>query len=87
MQEGISKWVISNFDQVRIKKKELEERIGGFRRRIQAGNRARGLVDLESKLQYELDIILKKEELMWHQRSRVKWLKDGDQNTKYYIQK
>jgi hypothetical protein len=39
---------------------------------------------LERKLQNELREILKKEEMMWFQRSRAKWLIDGDQNTRYY---
>lgn len=28
--------------------------------------------------------LLKKEELMWFQRSKTKWITDGDHNTKYY---
>jgi DNA-binding NtrC family response regulator len=39
---------------------------------------------LENKLQIELSETLKKEELMWYQRSRAKWLTDGDRNTRYY---
>jgi hypothetical protein len=35
-------------------------------------------------LQTELSVLLKQEELMWHQRSRARWLLDGDRNTKYY---
>lgn len=28
--------------------------------------------------------LLKKEETMWHQRSRVNWMRDGDQNTAFF---
>ncbi|MCI12397.1 protein binding protein, partial [Trifolium medium] len=48
------------------------------------GNRSSGLRRLETKLQCELHDIMKKEELMWFQRSRAKWLSDGDRNTRYY---
>lgn len=39
---------------------------------------------LEKKLISELNLIIKQEEIMWFQRSRMKWLVDDDQNTKYY---
>ncbi|MCH92139.1 hypothetical protein A2U01_0013073, partial [Trifolium medium] len=38
----------------------------------------------EAKIQKELAHILKAEELMWFQRSRARWLVDGDWNTRYY---
>lgn len=42
------------------------------------------LVNLEKELQLELADILHREELLWFQRSRTKWLQDGDRNTRYY---
>lgn len=39
------------------------------------------------KLSKELDELLLREEMMWRQRSRVKELKEGDRNTKYFQRK
>jgi hypothetical protein len=59
VRDSIGIWRLESFDQIRKKKKELMARIGGIQRRVQAGNRDRGLVFLETKLQSSLDIILK----------------------------
>ncbi len=35
-------------------------------------------------IQHELNDLMEWEEIHWKQRSRVTWLQEGDQNTKYF---
>jgi hypothetical protein len=59
-------------------------RIGGIQRKLVTSGTSRWLRGLENKLQNELAKILQQEQMMWFQRSRAKWLMDGDHNTRYY---
>ena len=36
------------------------------------------------RLKKELNVLHDKEEKMWQQQSKVQWLKNGDQNTKFF---
>jgi hypothetical protein len=84
LQHNIKEWKFLSFDTVIERKKELMARIGGIQKSMYTGGNLRWLRGLEKKLQSELAEILKKEEIMWFQRSRAKWLMDGDRNTRYY---
>lgn len=79
----IKAWKFNNIDQFIHKKKELTERLKCIQNSIQSRSDHGGLVKMEYKLQREFSVILKEEELIWYQRSRVKWLTDEDRNKKY----
>jgi hypothetical protein len=80
VKQDFRNWKLYSIDQVVMKKREIMARLGGIQISMQNGNRHYGLCQLEMRLQKELSEILKKEELMWFQCSRAKWLIDGDRN-------
>ncbi|XP_021737345.1 uncharacterized protein LOC110703874 [Chenopodium quinoa] len=76
----LQEWNKTNFHNIFKKKHNLLARIAGVQRAL-ALQKARDLIKLESKLSVELDEVLALEELLWYQKSRVEWNKDGDHNT------
>lgn len=41
-------------------------------------------VRLEGDLQRECNDVLKQEEMLWYHKSREKWVRLGDRNTKFF---
>ena len=39
---------------------------------------------MESRLRRELDDVLEQKEMLWYQKSRLDFIKDGDRNTKFF---
>ncbi|KAL9662706.1 hypothetical protein QQ045_027539 [Rhodiola kirilowii] len=58
--------------------------IKGGLNKIKGKVRTEEVVEQENKLMGELDEWLCREEYLWRQRSRVDWLKECDQNMKYF---
>jgi hypothetical protein len=84
LSHDIKEWKNITVENIARCKKQLLARIGGIQRKVQTERNNRFLVRLEADLQKELAHVLKMEEVMWFQRSRARWLVDGDRNTKYY---
>ncbi|XP_050886134.1 40S ribosomal protein S7 isoform X1 [Lathyrus oleraceus] len=79
-----SSWNLRTFKSLIQKKNKLLGRILGIQRVCQEGKGDFGLEKRENKLQQKLSLFLHQEEIMWFRRSKIKWLFDGDRNTKFY---
>ncbi|XP_074300458.1 uncharacterized protein LOC141631726 [Silene latifolia] len=76
-------WNTQIFGNIFRKKKELMARIGGCQRELSL-RRIPYLIKLEAKLRRELDEVMEQEELLWYQKSRLEFIRDGDRNTSYF---
>ncbi|XP_074314900.1 uncharacterized protein LOC141651074 [Silene latifolia] len=83
LSEKLQHWNETVFGNIFRKKRELMARIGGCQRELSQGRQGH-LIKLEAKLRKELDEILEREEILWYQKSRVNFIKDGDRNTSYF---
>ncbi|XP_074318276.1 uncharacterized protein LOC141655076 [Silene latifolia] len=76
-------WNHNIFGNIFRKKKKLMARIGGCQRELSL-RRIPSLIKLEARLRRELDEVFEQEELLWYQKSRIDFIKDGDRNTSYF---
>ena len=58
-------------------------RLAGVQRKLSTAAHG-GLIKLEKKLRKELLEVLEQEHLLWFQKSRSRFLIDGDRNTKFF---
>lgn len=79
----VSKWNKESFGNIFRKKKWILGRIEGIQR-AQSNQPMHSLQCLEKDLIADYNNILNQEELLWFQKSRSKWLVEGDRNTKFF---
>jgi hypothetical protein len=78
----LQKWSSENFGNVTKRIVELRKGIERLEWNDPVQNR-----DHILEVKRELEEILYREEMMWLQRSRITWLREGDHNTKYFHRK
>ncbi|KAL4367315.1 hypothetical protein GQ457_05G009200 [Hibiscus cannabinus] len=82
-QQVLSHWNEHTFGHIGQRKRRILARLKGIDNFLASKN-SRYLTTLELTLKAELYEVLEQEESLWIQKSRCKWIRDGDRNTKYF---
>lgn len=83
LTESLWAWNVHTFGDIFQRKKRLSSRLEGIQRAM-GRYCSNGLLSLERRLNREWEEVLFQEEMLWIQKSRVEWIKEGDMNTKFF---
>ncbi|GMJ11562.1 hypothetical protein HRI_004825400 [Hibiscus trionum] len=83
-KQAIKQWSSTNSKCITSNLKEVELQISNIESAVQQGSSSHIDFDLLSKLRAQLQVLLRKEESVWIQNSRLKWFTEGDHNTKFF---
>ncbi|KAK3041616.1 hypothetical protein RJ639_001426 [Escallonia herrerae] len=76
---ALQRWNVSHFGHIQTRLKNLSQKLNS----IQQQESTIENLEIEKNLKFEIDEQCKKEESLWHKKSRVQWRTEGDLNTKF----
>ncbi|KAG1359602.1 hypothetical protein COCNU_08G010480 [Cocos nucifera] len=84
LRSHLKAWNQSHVGNILLQKDKLLHRIDNLDVEEETRNLSSAEKEERIKMKEKLDTLLYQEETLWKQRAHIKWLRDGDQNTKLF---
>ncbi|XP_039123300.1 uncharacterized protein LOC120259908 [Dioscorea cayenensis subsp. rotundata] len=80
----LRQWAKFSFGSIKLKKLALMQEMEVLDIAKESRSLTLGEIQKEIDLSFNLEEIRRQEEIYWRQRSRAQWIKEGDENTKFF---